>query len=127
MTSDSDEATLVAARNCHLSCLQYLMELGAPWPQNIISKALRDPFDFDLTYVHRKDQLAVVKDLHEQGCTWNATVAESAAEWGNIELLKYLHENDCPWDARTCAGAATRVKMDCLKYVLDNGCKSRVH
>lgn len=122
-SSDSDEATLLAARNCHLSCLKYLMERGAPWPQDIISKTLRDPSVFGPTNVLLRGQLAVVKYLHEQGCTWDATATESAAELGNIELLKYLHENDCPWDARSCAGAATRGKIDCLKYALDNGCE----
>ena len=56
-----------------------------------------------------------MKFLHENGCPWDKSVCEAAAEGGHLECLKYLHENGCPWgeDIKRCSGAAGGCPWRC--------------
>jgi len=39
--------------------------------------------------------LTMLRWLHENGCPWDETIAESAAAIGHLTILKYLYENGC--------------------------------
>ena len=111
----SSEATVMASSNGHIECLKYLIEIGAPMPDDIIDKS-----------INTKTNLAVIKYLRERGCSWSVLTSVEAARFNNMALLKFLHENNCPWDEQTSITAARESSIQCLVYALDNGCKCRV-
>jgi hypothetical protein len=88
--------------------------------------------------------------LWENGCAWDPTTTQYAAEEGHLECLKYAHKNlcawgsvtnhaakkgqllcmeyshfqiGCHWNITTSANAALGGHLDCLRYLHEHGCE----
>jgi hypothetical protein len=58
--------------------------------------------------------------LREQGCVFNASTTDSAADEGNLEALRYLHMAGAPWNCNTLYAAVRADSLPCLEYM--HGC-----
>lgn len=60
--------------------------------------------------------------LSEKGFTWSEDACTGAAEGGHLDCLTYLHEHDCPWDETVIRDSIVYEHMSCLMYACDNEC-----
>ena len=89
----------------HIDCLKYLYKNGYALTGNI-----------------RYSNLACLEYAHENGCPWNESTCDKAAETGNLDCLEYAHKHGCPWNESTCNKAAETGNLMCLKYAHEHGC-----
>ena len=76
------------------------------------------------TYAVHGGHFAMVKYLHEDGCTLGEKTLKQAVgggyfeiKEGDFEVLKYLHENGCPWGEWTCDALVEKYrKMKRSRY-----------
>ena len=68
------------------------------------------------------DTSVILKWLKENGCEWDESICDYAAEGGHLDVLKWLKENGCEWDESTCDYAAEGGHLEVLKWAIDNGC-----
>ena len=66
--------------------------------------------------------LECLKYVHENGCSWDKSVAEAAAANGHLQCLRYLHANGCSWDKTVSEAAMANGQLACLQYLHENGC-----
>jgi hypothetical protein len=50
----------------------------------------------------------VLKWARENGCPWDESTCDAAADGGHLEVLKWARENGCPWDEDTRRIAASK-------------------
>ena len=65
-----------------------------------------------------RDNLDIVKYLHENGYPLNKDAFIYAACKGNLDIVKYLHENGCPWDERAlgCYDKPTSISFLVVRW-----------
>jgi hypothetical protein len=69
-----------------------------------------------------KNNLDLLKFLHQQNCPWNNLTCAAAANTGSLECLKYAHQNGCEMDYLTLSEAGRNGHIECMKYAIENGC-----
>ena len=60
--------------------------------------------------------------MRENGCPWDESTCESAADKGSLQILQWARENGCPWDESTTDAAAYNKDNKILHWALENGC-----
>lgn len=69
-----------------------------------------------------KNNLDLLKFLHQKNCPWDHLTCAAAANTGSLECLKYAHQNGCEMDYLTLSEACRNGHIECMKYALKNGC-----
>lgn len=70
-----------------------------------------------------KGELWFLQWLEVHGYDWKSvTVCARAALEGHLTILKWARQCDCPWDGQTTENAAKFGSLEIIKWCLDNGC-----
>jgi hypothetical protein len=66
--------------------------------------------------------LDIVRYVHEQGCTLDASISKAAARGGHLSIVRYLYEHGCVWDAAVSLYAVQGGHLNVLRYLDEHGC-----
>jgi hypothetical protein len=100
-----------AAKNGHLSILQYLHEHNCPWDRTTTFVAT--------TYNH----LPCLEYAVNHGCPVDCYTSSQAAAQGHLHILQFLHQNaSCPWDHHTLLFAHLHNHTHIYHYALTHNC-----
>ncbi len=100
-----------AARNGHLKALQCLRNHDSTWG--------------NVTIAHEAvcgGHVDCLQYAHLNGCVWDESVTEAAAQNNKLSCLQYLHEQGCPWNAQALRLAGYYNAQECIDYLLKHGC-----
>jgi hypothetical protein len=107
-------------------CLKYLIDKGVTWPDGYHKWGY--PMEtFAEMLAESGEKIRELKLAIKYQCELDENVCAAAAGKNDVYLLKFLHENGCPWDAGTTQRAVDAKAMECLKYAHENGCAWNFH
>jgi hypothetical protein len=98
-----------AARNGHLTVLQWLHEHGCPWEADSICRRAAE-----------SGSVEVLQYLKQQGCNLDEDVWRVVAMEGRTQVCQYLHTEQCLWSALACGDAAYCGHVDTLRWLIEH-------
>lgn len=144
----SKEALTTAAREGHLSVLQWAMAVGVPWNQRVWEKICAsaaekkyfhiikwskdngfDHWSISVDYILDFDNISSFEKFEEifqstdnPSCIWESKHIRRAASKGKLHTVQWLRSKGCAWDNETCAAAALWGHLEVLQWLRSQGC-----